>query len=110
MTITLDYSDLTFDDERSVLLAEETDFQYDLLYAHVVFRVGPADFTLEGGTPLLDAAAGLRWLMDLLADGEDRTYASPTRSPSPAPAMRWRSRRPTPRPRRQLASTSSTTP
>lgn len=77
MTITLDYSDLTFDDERSVLLAQETDFQYDLLYAHVVFRVGPADFTLEGGTPLLDAAAGLRWLMDLLADGEDRTYASP---------------------------------
>jgi hypothetical protein len=77
MTITLDYTDLTFDDDRSVILAEETDFQYDLLYAHVVFRVDAADFTLEGGTPLLEAAAGLRWLMDLLADGETRTFADP---------------------------------
>jgi hypothetical protein len=77
MTITLDYTDLTFDDERSVLLAEGTDFQYDLLYAHVMFRVGAADFALEGGTPLLDASAGLRWLMDLLADAEQRTYESP---------------------------------
>jgi hypothetical protein len=80
MTITLDYTDLEFDDDRAVLLAEETDFQFDLLYAHVVFRVDAADFGLEGYTPLLDASAGLRWLMDLLADGEARTYESPVSS------------------------------
>jgi hypothetical protein len=76
MTITLDYTDLEFDDDRSVLLAVETDFQFDLLYAHVVFRAGAADFSLQGYTPLLDTSAGLRWLMDLLADGETRTWES----------------------------------
>ncbi len=76
MTITLGYTDLQFDDDRAVLRAEETDFQFDLLYAHVVFGVDAADFTFEGYVPLLDASAGLRWLMDLLADGEARTYES----------------------------------
>ncbi len=77
MTITLDYTDLGFEDDRAVLLATEFDFQFDLLYAHVVFRVDAAEFTFEGHMPLLDASAGLRWLMDLLADGEARTYESP---------------------------------
>lgn len=77
MTIVLDYTDLTFDDDGAVLSADEYAFQYDLLYAHVVFRAGAADFSLEGGTPLLDASAGLRWVTDLLADGEERTYESP---------------------------------
>jgi hypothetical protein len=78
MTITLDYTDLRFDDDRAVLLAEETDFEYDLLYARIVFRVDAADFTMgDEYTPLLDASAGLRRVVDLLPDGEAMTYESP---------------------------------
>lgn len=77
MAVTLAYTDLGVEDDRAVLLATEFDFQFDLLYAHVVFRVDTADFTLKGHTPLLEAAAGLRWVMDRLADGETRTFECP---------------------------------
>lgn len=43
-----------------------------------MFRVDVADFTLEGYTPLLDASARLRTLADSLADGEAKSYESPT--------------------------------
>jgi hypothetical protein len=78
MTITLDYADLHFEDDRSVLLADEYAFQYDLLYARITFRVDAADFTIKDEyTPLLDASAGLRALVDSLPDGGARTYDSP---------------------------------
>jgi hypothetical protein len=77
MSITLDYADLDFDDDRAVLLAEETDFEYDLLYAQIVFRVGAADFTFDGYTTLLDAAAILRGRVDFLADRQTNSYESP---------------------------------
>jgi hypothetical protein len=81
MTITLDYADLHFEDDRSVLLADEYAFQYDLLYARITFRVEAADFTIKDEhTPLLDASAGLRGLVDSLADGEAKTYDSPVSS------------------------------
>jgi hypothetical protein len=78
MTITLGYTDLHFEDDRSVLLADEYAFQYDLLYARITFRVDAADFTIKDEyTPLLDASAGLRGIADSLADGEARVYESP---------------------------------
>jgi hypothetical protein len=81
MTITLDYADLGFEDDRDVLLADEYAFQYDLLYARITFRVDAADFTIKDEyTPLLDASAGLRRLVDPLADGEAKTYDSPVSS------------------------------
>ena len=80
MTITLDYSDLQFDDDRAVLLADENDFHYELLFARIVFRVDAADFTLEGdeAPPLLDFSFALRTLAASLADGESDSYKSPT--------------------------------
>ncbi len=78
MTITLNYSDLHFDDDRAVMLAEETDFEYDLLFAQIAFRVDAADFTIDGHVPLLDVAARLGAIGDSLADGETRNYAVPT--------------------------------
>jgi hypothetical protein len=78
LTITLDYADLDFEDDRDVLRADMYAFQYDLLYARITFRVDAADFTVKDEyTPLLDASAGLRQLVDVLADGEARTYESP---------------------------------
>jgi hypothetical protein len=80
MTITLDYTDLLFDDDRSVLLGNENDFHYELLFARIVFRVDAADFTLEGeeAAPLVDFSFALRTLADSLADGESESYRSPT--------------------------------
>lgn len=79
MTITLEYTDLQFDDDGAVLRAEETDFEYDLLYARIVFRVDAADFTIEDEyVPLLDASVRLRTLVCSLADGETKSYESPT--------------------------------
>jgi hypothetical protein len=81
MTITLDYADLEFDDDPEVLLADEYAFQYDLLYGRITFGVDAADFTIkEEYTPLLDASAGLRRAVDLLRDGEAKTYDSPVSS------------------------------
>jgi hypothetical protein len=81
MTITLDYADLHFDEDRDVLLADEYAFQYDLLYARITLRVGGADFTIKDEyTPLLDASAGLRRVVDLPADGDAKTYDSPVSS------------------------------
>lgn len=78
MTITLDYTDLHFDDDRAVLQAEEGDFHYELLLARIVFRADAADFTIEGEkVPLLDASFGLRTLMESLGDGEAESYESP---------------------------------
>ncbi|HXD63421.1 MAG TPA: hypothetical protein VNV17_02330 [Solirubrobacteraceae bacterium] len=78
MTITLDYSDLHFEEDRDVLVADEYAFQYDLLYARITFRVDAADFTIKDEyTPLLDVSAGLRRVVDLLSDGEAKTYDSP---------------------------------
>jgi hypothetical protein len=78
MTVTLDYTDLQFDDDSAVLQAEEGDFHYELLLARIVFRVDAADFTIEGEkVPLLDASFGLRTLVESLADGEAASYESP---------------------------------
>lgn len=80
MTVTLDYTDLQFDDDRAVLLAGENDFHYELLFARIVFRVDGADFTLEGEeeVPLVDFSFALRTLVDALADGATESYKSPT--------------------------------
>jgi hypothetical protein len=79
MTITLDYTDLDFEDDRAVMLAEETDFEYDLLYARIVFRVDAADFSIpDEYVTLLDASTRLHTLVDSLADGEAKSYESPT--------------------------------
>lgn len=80
MTITLDYTDLQLDDDRAVLLADENDFHYELLFARIVFRVDAADFTLEGdeAAPLVDFSFALRTLVDSLADGDSEGYKSPT--------------------------------
>jgi hypothetical protein len=77
MTITLDYTDLTFEDGAAVMQALETDFQYDLLYARFIFRVDAVDFSFPGYTTLLDLAASLRRIVDSLADGETSSYESP---------------------------------
>lgn len=80
MTITLDYTDLQFDDDRAVLLADENDFHYELLFARIVFRVDAADFTLAGdeAPPLVDFSFALRTLVASLADGDSESYKSPT--------------------------------
>lgn len=80
MTVTLDYTDLLFDDDRAVLQADENDFHYELLFARIVFRVDAADFTLEGeeAAPLVDFSFALRTLVDTLADGDSDSYKSPT--------------------------------
>jgi hypothetical protein len=80
MTITLDYTGLEFDDDDAVLRAEETDFEYDLLFAELTFRVDAADFTLAESVPLLDAATRLRTIAYLLADGGASSYESPASS------------------------------
>jgi hypothetical protein len=78
MTITLDYTDLDFDDDRAVLLAEETDFHYELLLARAIFRVDDADFSiLDEKVPLLDFSFVLRTLASELADGQEEYYESP---------------------------------
>lgn len=78
MTVTLTYSDLAFDDDATVLQAEEGDFHYELLLARILLRAGGADFTLgDEKVPLLDASFGLRTLVASLADGEAETYESP---------------------------------
>jgi hypothetical protein len=78
MTITLDYTDLDFDDDRAVLLAEETDFHYELLLARTVFRADDADFSiLDEKVPLLDFSFVLRTLAQELPDGEQEYYESP---------------------------------
>ena len=80
MTITLDYTDLQFDDDRAVLLAGENDFHYELLFARIVFRVDAANFTLEDeeAVPLVDFSFALRTLVDALTDGAAASYKSPT--------------------------------
>jgi hypothetical protein len=77
MTITLDYTDLHFDDDSEVLRAGELEFEFELLFAQIVFRVDAADFTFEEYTTLLDAAAILRGRVRELADGGTNTYESP---------------------------------
>jgi hypothetical protein len=77
MTITLDYTDLHFDDDSEVLAADELEFQYELLLAQIVFRVDAADFSFDEYTTLLDAAAILRGRVNLLDDGQTSTYESP---------------------------------
>lgn len=78
MTITLDYADLDFDDDRPVLLATEGDFHYDLLFARPIFRVDDADFSIpDEKVPLLDFSFVLRTLASDLPDGEDAEYESP---------------------------------
>jgi hypothetical protein len=77
MTITLDYTDLHFDDDGEVLAARELDIEFELLFAQIVFRVDAADFTFDDYTTLLDAAATLRGRVNLLADGETNSYESP---------------------------------
>lgn len=77
MTITLEYTDLHFDDDSEVMQASDLEFQFELLYAQVVFRVDGADFTFDEYTTLLDAAAILRGRIHLLADGDTSTYESP---------------------------------
>jgi hypothetical protein len=77
MTITLDYSDLHFDDDSVVLAAGDLEFQFELLLAELIFRVDRADFSFEEYTTLLDAAAILRGRVDLLQDGETSTYENP---------------------------------
>jgi hypothetical protein len=79
MTITLDYSDLHFEEDRAVMLAEETDFEYDLLSVEIVFLVDGADFSItHEHVTLLDFSASLRWLVDSLTDAESTEYKSPT--------------------------------
>lgn len=78
MTITLDYSDLQFDDDRAVLLAEEIDLHYELLLARTIFRVDGADFSIQDEkVPLLDFSFVLRTLASELPDGEEADYESP---------------------------------
>jgi len=77
MTITLDYTDLHFDDDSVVLAASELEFEFELLLALIVFRVDAADFSFDEYTTLLDAAAILRGRVRLLGDGETSTYESP---------------------------------
>jgi hypothetical protein len=78
MTITLDYTDLEFDDDRAVLLATEGDFHYELLFAQTVFRVDDADFSIpDEKVPLLDFSFVLRTLASELPDGEEADYESP---------------------------------
>lgn len=78
MTITLDYTDLQFDEDRAVLTAEEGDFHYELLLARTVFRVDDADFSIQDEkVPLLDFSLVLRTLASELPDGEDADYESP---------------------------------
>jgi hypothetical protein len=78
MTISLDYTDLLFDDDRAVLLAEEGDFHYELLLARTIFRVDDADFGIRTEkVPLLDFSFVLRTLALELPDGEQEDYESP---------------------------------
>jgi hypothetical protein len=78
MTVALDYTDLRFDDDRAVLLAEENDFHYELLLARTVFRVDGADFSIQDEkVPLLDFSFVLRTLASELPDGEQEDYESP---------------------------------
>jgi hypothetical protein len=78
MTITLDYTDLDFDDDRAVLLATEGDFHYELLFAQTVFRVDDADFGIpDEKVPLLDFSFVLRTLAAELPDEEEAYYESP---------------------------------
>ncbi len=77
MTITLDYTDLHFDDDSEVLTAGDLDFQFELLLAGLIFRVDGADFTFEEYTTLLDAAAILQGRVSLIKDGETSTYVNP---------------------------------
>ncbi len=78
MTITLDYTDLQFDDDRAVLQAEEGDFHYELLLARTIFRVHDADFSIQDEkVPLLDFSLVLRTLVSELPDGGAEDYESP---------------------------------
>lgn len=78
MTITLDYTDLHFDDDRAVLFAREGDYHYELLLARTIFRVDDADFSLpDERVPLLDFSFVLRTLAADLADGDEEEYESP---------------------------------
>jgi hypothetical protein len=78
MTITLDYTDLDFDDDRAVLLAEEGDFHYELLLARTILRADDADFSIRTEkVPLLDFSFVLRTLALELPDGEQEDYESP---------------------------------
>jgi hypothetical protein len=68
VAITLDYTDLEFEDDRAVMLALETDFQFDYLYAQIDFRVDAADFSIaHEHVTLLDFSATLCWCVDQLA-------------------------------------------
>jgi hypothetical protein len=54
-----------------VMLAEETDFRFDLLYARIVFRVDAADFTIKDEyTPLLRRASAGRLGVSPARDAE----------------------------------------
>jgi hypothetical protein len=78
MTITLDYTDLQFDDDRAVLRAEEGDFHYELLLARTVLRVDGVDLSIrDEKVPLLDFSLVLRSLASQLPDGEEGEYESP---------------------------------
>jgi hypothetical protein len=78
MTITLDYTDLDFDDDGVVLVATEGDFHYELLLARIIFRVDDADFSIQDEkVPLLDFSFVMRTLAAELADGEQEDYESP---------------------------------
>jgi hypothetical protein len=78
MTVALDYTDLRFDDDPAVLLAEEGDFHYELLFARIVFRVDDADFSIQDEeVPLLDFSFVLRTVALELPDGETADYESP---------------------------------
>lgn len=77
MNITLDYTDPHFDEDSDVLPAGELEFEFELLFAQIVFRVAAADFTFGEYTTLLDAAAILRGRVSLLADGGTNSYESP---------------------------------
>jgi hypothetical protein len=78
MAITLDYTDLHFDDDRAVLLATEGDFHYERLFARTVFRVDGADFSIQDeDVPLLDFSFVLRTLAAELPDGAQEGYDSP---------------------------------
>lgn len=78
MTITLDYTDLEFDDDSAVLQAQEGDFHYELLLARTVLRVDDADFGIQDEkVPLLDFSLVLRTLAAELPDGEQADYESP---------------------------------
>jgi hypothetical protein len=80
MTITLDYTDLHFEEDSDVMSASALEFQFEMLAALVVFRVDGRDFSFEQYTTLLDAAAILQGRVNLLGDGETSSYENPLSS------------------------------